>query len=74
MDKERKDDARVTESLFSLLIERGVGGLGNFALNRPLLITLLQIPPPTLPCALLDQHRVPQIKSFQVCTGGPVFT
>jgi hypothetical protein len=42
--------------------------MGNFALNCPLLITLFQIPPPTLPCALLDQHRVAQIKSFQVCT------
>jgi hypothetical protein len=53
---------------------KDAGGLSNFALNRPLLITLLQIPPSTLPCAPLDQHRVTQIKSFQVCTGGPVST
>jgi len=30
-----------------MLIQGGVKRLGNFALNRPLLITLLQIPPST---------------------------
>ena len=47
---------------------KGYGELVNFTINRPPLITLLQIPSPTLPTHPLDVDPVVQIKVCTVCT------
>jgi hypothetical protein len=62
-----------TSNLGHMMLIQGTQGVDNFTLNHPLLITLFQILPPTLPAHPLDQHHVVQIRSLHDCTEGLIY-